>query len=99
VTTGRTYTVEDYPITEAWAEDVTWNTQPTYVANTAGSVALTTTACTRVSNFSVALVQAWVDAPSSNYGIYLYPPAGSGAASFSSREGTDPPVLNVTYSP
>lgn len=48
---------------------------------------------------SVALVQAWVDAASSNYGIYLYPPAGSGAASFSSREGTDPPVLNVTYSP
>ena len=97
VTSGDTYVVQFYPVTQPWAETITWNTQPTYNAASAGSITLTTSLCTRVSSFSTALVSTWINDPTSNYGVYLYPPSGAGQASFSSREGTNPPVLMVNY--
>jgi hypothetical protein len=99
ISTGDNYTVEFYPVDQPWSETVTWDTQPTYTAASAGSFTLTTSACTRVSSFSTSLVTSWVDDPSGNYGIYLFPPSGAGQAAFSSREGTDPPVLVVNYIP
>jgi hypothetical protein len=99
VSTGDNYTVQFYPVTQPWVETVTWDTQPTYNATSAGSFTLTTSACTRVSSFSAALVTAWINDPESNYGVYLFPPSGAGQAAFSSREGPYPPVLVVNYIP
>jgi hypothetical protein len=99
VTTGNNYAVQFYPITQAWTEIVTWNTQPTYDVTSAGSMTLTTSTCTRVASFSTALVSSWINDPSGNDGVYLYPPSGAGQASFSSREGTSAPVLVVNYIP
>jgi hypothetical protein len=99
VTSGGNYAVQFYPVTQAWSETVTWDTQPTYDGTSAGSLALSTTACTQVTVFSTALVTSWINDPASNYGVYLYPPGGSGQAIFSSREGAYPPVLVITYIP
>jgi hypothetical protein len=99
VTSGGNYAVEFYPVTQPWAETVTWNTQPTYIASSAGSFTLSTITCTRVSIFSTSLVTSWINDPSSNYGVYLFPPSGAGQASFSSREGANPPVLVIVYIP
>ncbi len=99
ITTGDDYTVEFYPVAQTWSETVTWDTQPTYTASSAGSFTLTTSACTRVSSFSTSLVTSWVNDPARNYGIYLFPPSGAGQAVFSSREGIYPPMLVVNYIP
>ena len=98
IVTGKTYTVDFYPASASWDESTTWNTMPGYDASSKGSLDLSATACTRVAVFDAALVQAWVDGTVPNYGIYLYPPAGSGQSTFSSREGPNPPVLVVDYS-
>jgi hypothetical protein len=99
VTAGGNYGVQFYPITASWAETVTWTAQPAYDATSAGTITLTTTACTRVASFSASLVSAWINDPSTNYGVYLFPPSGAGQAAFSSREGTSAPVLVVNYIP
>jgi hypothetical protein len=99
ITCGGNYTVDFYPVTQPWAETVTWNTQPAYTASAAGSFTLTTSICTRVSSFNTSLVTSWVNDPTSNYGVYLFPPSGAGQATFSSREGADPPILVIDYSP
>jgi hypothetical protein len=99
VVTGDAYSVDFYPIVQSWTESVTWNTQPTYNATSAGSLTLSTSVCTRVSIFNTSLVSAWINDPSSNHGVYLFPPSGAGQAAFSSREGTNPPVLLVNYIP
>jgi hypothetical protein len=95
---GKSYSVEFYNVTSSWDESTTWNTMPGYDANSRGNLSLSATACTRVAVFDTALVQGWVDGSILNFGIYLYPPAGSGQSSFSSREGLNPPVLVVDYS-
>jgi hypothetical protein len=96
---GDDYEVRFYPITQPWPETVTWRTQPAYDATSAGSFVLTKTVCTRVASFSTSLVSAWINDPSTNFGIYLYPPTNSGQATFSSREGANPPVLVIDYQP
>jgi hypothetical protein len=99
VTNGGNYAVQFYPVTQPWSETVTWDTQPTFDATSAGNLSLSITSCTRVSAFSTALVSSWINDPATNYGIYLYPPNGSGQAIFSSREGANPPTLVITYIP
>ncbi len=98
ILTGKTYTVEFYPATASWDESTTWNTMPSYDASSKGSLSLSSTACTRMAVLDAALVQGWLDGTVPNFGIYLFPPAGSGQSIFSSREGASPPVLVVDYS-
>ena len=99
VTNDDDYLVLFYPITQPWLESVTWNTQPSFVANPVGGFTLTNSKCTRVSSLSTDLVSSWVNNPATNYGVYIYPPSGTGEAKFSSREGANPPILVVDYLP
>ncbi len=58
----------------------------------------TTGSITITSASLAADVQGWLDSPSSNYGWLLRAQdEAAAAARFSSREGTSPPSLRITY--
>ncbi len=99
VTNDDDYPVLFYPINQPWEESVTWNTQPSFDPIPVGGFTLTDSKCTRVSSLSTDLVSSWINNPAINYGVYIYPPFGAGEAKFSSREGSNPPILVVDYLP
>jgi hypothetical protein len=98
--TGANFTVNIFRITEHWSEAVTWSTQPAFDTTLKGSFTLTNSPCVRSAHIDPSLIQSWVNEPSNNYGLILYPPNGSGQAIFSSRESAIPPklILNFTTS-
>jgi hypothetical protein len=96
--TGGNFTVNIYRITENWPETVNWSTQPAFNSTARGSFALTSSSCVRSAHIDPSLVQSWVNNPSNNNGLILYPPSGEGQTIFSSREGVTPPKLIVNFS-
>jgi hypothetical protein len=98
--TGGTFDVYLYPVVQAWDEvTTTWNTQPGYDPTAVGMIALFPGSCVRNTYLDTAIVQQWVDNPELNYGLILYPPEGSGNATFTSREGDIDPILWIEYTP
>jgi hypothetical protein len=97
--TGDNYQVQFLPVTSPWTDAVTWNTQPAFDQNPVGGFTLTPGGCVRAGYVSVATVQSWLDSPSTNYGLMLYPPAGAGEVLLSSLEGAVKPRLLVSYNP
>ncbi|HSB65161.1 MAG TPA: DNRLRE domain-containing protein [Anaerolineales bacterium] len=96
---GGNYLVEFRRVTSNWDESVTWNTQPSIDTTPIGGFTLTKEPCVRAGQIDPTVVQAWLDSPSTNYGLMLFPPTGGGDASFTSREGSPVPILAVSYSP
>ncbi len=95
--TGGNYLVEIRLVTSTWDESVTWETQPTVDSIPIGRFILSKKPSVRAGQIDPAVVQAWLDSPSTNYGLMLYPPSGAGDASFTSREGSPVPILAVSY--
>ncbi len=97
--TGGNYLVEFRRITSKWDESVTWNTQPAIGSIPIGGFMLTKVPCVRAGQIDLKVVQSWLDSPSTNYGLMLFPTSGGGDVSFTSQEGSPAPVLQVSYSP
>ncbi len=95
--TGGNYVVEFRRVTSRWDETVTWNSQPSIDSTPIGSFTLTKQPCVRAGQISLAVVQAWLDSPSTNFGLMLFPPTGGSDAVLTSREGSTVPLLVVTY--
>jgi hypothetical protein len=98
---GRTRTMTAYRIGSNWAElSVTWNTAPA-LSTAYGSTGVTHGAWGWYSFDVTALVRGWVNHTIPNYGVALRGPEGSGIdsswKSFSTREGSYPPQLVITY--
>ncbi|HVN53787.1 MAG TPA: NBR1-Ig-like domain-containing protein [Anaerolineaceae bacterium] len=97
--TGAHFPVEFRRVTSPWNESVTWNTQPTIDSTAIGGFSPTGGACVRAGYIDPSVVQAWLDSPSHNDGLAVYPSSGAGDVSLTSREGSLPPSLLVSYSP
>ena len=96
--TGGSYRVKFRRVTNPWDESVTWKSRPAFDPNPIGGFKLTKHGCVRAGYIDPTVVQAWLDSPSTNYGLALYPPSGAGDVGLTSREGSLPPVLVVYYS-
>jgi hypothetical protein len=97
--TGDNYQVKFRRVTSPWDESVTWKTRPTFDSSSIGGFKLTKHGCVRAGYIDPTMVQTWLDSPSTNYGLALYPPSGAGDVKLTSREGSPPPLLVVSYSP
>ena len=97
--TGDNYQVELRRVTGLWDESATWKTRPTFDSNAIGDLTITKRGCVRAGYIDPTVVQVWLDSPSTNYGLALYPPSGTGDVKLTSREGSPPPLLVVSYSP
>lgn len=107
--TGGAYQV--YRLKRAWVENQAtwqlWKTSyywQTYGAKGADDRSSTVQAEVRAAATGVvsvalppALVQGWVDAPASNYGIILTNPSNTDGLEFSAKGSARPPVLKMTY--
>jgi hypothetical protein len=97
--TGADFTVLIYPIIEAWPESVTWDTAPAFNPTAIGSINLTITPCVRAASLNLDQVSAWVNDPTTNFGVLLYGSGGSGQDLMTSREGAVPPKLVIDLLP
>jgi len=94
-------TITPYRVGSSWTESgVIWNSQPS-IAEAYGSASITSEAFGWYSFDVTNLVRGWVNGTLPNYGIMLRGPEVSGAdsswRSFSTREGTFPPQLVISY--
>lgn len=93
---GKQFPVEIYRVTQPWVDStITWDNMPTYDSTSLGNLMLAGTPCVVGAYISPALVQDWVDHPTTNFGVVLFPPSGTGDAAISSKEGILPPKLVV----
>ncbi|MCA9160355.1 MAG: DNRLRE domain-containing protein, partial [Planctomycetales bacterium] len=103
-------TIQAYQLQQSWAEgSATWN-QRTSGTNwtSAGSTYNTTPLDSITTNLTglhafnlTTLAQAWLAGTQQNYGVMLGSMDGGGnrTATYDSREGGTPPVLEITYTP
>jgi hypothetical protein len=107
-------TVQLYPMLEAWSEtEATWNQRMNGTAWTTigagtgsrgatsvGSMTPNATLAERTVTLPTALVQGWVTAPATNYGLAIAT-AGANGSSWRTREdaATRRPYIEVTYVP
>lgn len=93
---SRTYGA--YLATSTWAETATWNSRPS--TNAAPTSTAATGAGGSTTTWSLAGdVQSMVNGGANNGWAVEDAAAGTASGSYDSREGTNPPVLAITYYP
>ena len=76
---GDTMTLNAYPVTQTWAENIGWSTMPTIDATAAASATVSGNAAGWVEWNITALVQAWQANPQANHGLAIFAPDGGDA--------------------
>ncbi|MGZ4389837.1 MAG: CBM96 family carbohydrate-binding protein [Gaiellaceae bacterium] len=96
---GSTRIYGAYPISSSWAETVTWRTTPT-ISGSASATATTGSSGSTTSWSLVGDVQSIVNGGANNgWAIEDTNNTGAFTGTYDSREGTNPPVLALTYYP
>ena len=100
---GQMYNIHE--VTSAWSETgVTWNSKPLWSSTILGSVAFSSLGSYSVglNTQGVAVVQKWVNSPSSNHGLIYTDGTSTNGFDFYSREyatSYQRPKLRITYIP
>ena len=97
---GYTRQITTYRVTQAWSEtSVTWDTAPGHAEAYGSAVTGHGSDAFGWYSFPVtSLVQAWIDGTYANHGVMLRGPEHEANwRQFSTREGANPPRLEISY--
>jgi hypothetical protein len=100
--TADEVTISAYRLNQSWSEGgVTWNNQPSRQGGSVGSVLVKGAQFNCYLPLDASVVQGWIDAPATNYGLVLVGSGGNGSDStkaMPSREQSGKGItLDLTY--